>query len=138
MPDDRITILFVDDDARLRSLVPEMLDLAGYRVLVAPDGAAAEQVCRRHKGPIHLLLMDIMMPGRSGEEVAFRLASIRPDARLLYVSGLPQEQLANRDSHTMFLAKPFGMDALINAVAEALTGHSSPPDAENSLPARDS
>jgi DNA-binding response OmpR family regulator len=117
---ERTTILLLEDEPMLRELVAEMLTAVGYRVLAAADGNAAERISGRHKGPIHLLLSDMMLPGRNGEEVAFRLASMRPEARLLYMSAFPVDRLRNRDSQTMFLAKPFGRDSLLQAVASGL------------------
>src|SRR5205807_2501990 len=81
------TILLAEDEEIVRKLAHEVLQMSGYHVLVAANGGAALLICERHEGPIHLLLTDIVMPELSGQELAARLARLRPEMRVLFMSG---------------------------------------------------
>src|SRR5437879_299240 len=82
------TVLLVDDEDPVRLLVRTMLELDGYAVLEASDGAEAQDVADRHGGGIDLLVTDIMMPGINGYELAQRLVARRPEMKVLFISGL--------------------------------------------------
>jgi two-component system, cell cycle sensor histidine kinase and response regulator CckA len=71
------TVLVLEDDPALRSLVQVLLEGSGYTVLAEATGRAAISAAERHAGPIHLVLTDVVMPGMSGPEVAVRLAALR-------------------------------------------------------------
>src|SRR5436309_1044541 len=117
------TILLVEDEHLVRLLARKVLERAGYRVLVAAGGAEALDLAERYAGPIHLLLTDVVMPEMSGRELAHRLASLRPDARVLYMSGYADEAIAQHgvlDPGTAFLQKPFTPDGLARKVREVL------------------
>ena len=79
------TILLVEDEMSVRKLSAGFLASNGYTVLEAQDGGAALQVCEKHRGPIHLLMTDLVMPGMSGRELAVRLAGQRPEMKVIYV-----------------------------------------------------
>ena len=83
MSPDEKTILVVDDEPTVLGTVRDGLTAHGYRVLEALDGETALQMAEAHQGPIALLLVDVVMPGLSGPEVAVRLHAIRPDTKLL-------------------------------------------------------
>ena len=129
------TILLVEDEAEVRAAVLESLEMRGYTVLKARHGREALQICRRHEGPIHLLLTDVMMPQMTGPELAQRVAPLRPAVKVLYMSGYTSDALAQRqmvDLGPAFLQKPFTPDALARKVREVLeapfpsrTGHPS-------------
>jgi len=117
------TILVCEDDASVRQLVTDMLRDAGFNVLVADHGAAAMQVARRHPGPIHLLLTDVIMPEMNGRQLSGSLAEERPDMRTLYISGYASDVIAHHgvvDSGIEFLEKPFGPQDLLRRVREVL------------------
>ena len=117
------TILLVEDESNLRSLVREYLEKQGYTVLEAGDGTAAIQVASVHSKPIHLLLTDVVMPGMSGRELANCLSSLRPKLRVLYMSGytdLDVTQNSNFEEEIVLLQKPFNLAVLKNKVKEAL------------------
>lgn len=116
------TVLLVDDEDALRRLLREMLLAYGYEVLEASDGAQALKICQHHDGRIDLLLSDVKMPGMSGPELAVRLACMRPDMKLLYISGYATDALPQYDASTPFLAKPFSPDTLARKVREVLHG----------------
>lgn len=119
------TILLVEDDPAVRDLARALLEARGYSVLAAPDGHQALHMADSHGGPLHLLLTDVVMPGLSGRDVAERLTASRPEVRVLYMSGYPDEVLGTRrvlgpDVH--LLHKPFTAAVLLERVREAIAG----------------
>ncbi len=121
----RETILLVEDEPAVRGLVHETLRLHGYTVLEARHGIEALLTGTRHLGPIHLLLTDVVMPQMSGPEVAEKLTSVRPEIKVLYMSGYPDHPVfvqggIKRD--TAFLQKPFTPNVLVQKVREVLDG----------------
>ena len=87
------TILVVEDEMSVRRLAAEFLGSNGYTVLEAQDGGEALQVCEEHRGPIHLLITDVVMPGMSGWELAVRLAGRRPEMKVIYMSGYTDDAI---------------------------------------------
>src|SRR5271167_4524735 len=117
------TILVVEDEPQLRDLTRQFLETRGYTVLVAEHGAAAIDVARRHKGVIHLLLTDIIMPVMNGRELAQRMVGLSPKTRILFMSGYTENAIWRNgmiESSTNFLQKPFTLDALTRKVREVL------------------
>src|SRR5207248_2793559 len=90
------TILVAEDEESVRQLVCEVLQSRGYRVLPAEDGAAALALSRRHDGPIHLLLTDVMMPGMNGPALVDQLRVELPDLKVLYMSANAEVVFAGR------------------------------------------
>ena len=122
-PGGRETVLLAEDDDALRGFVARVLDQAGYTVLRANSAAAALQITREHAPPIHLLLTDVMMPGLSGKALADTLATLRPEVRVLFMSGYADEILGEREeaaSDVPLLAKPFSAEQLLTQVRERL------------------
>ena len=115
------TVLLVEDEPEVRRLTREILEMHGYAVLEAADGAAALQTAREHRGSIDLLLTDVVMPGLRGQEVAQALAATGRRPRVLYISGYPD--LGGADSaisdHAL-LAKPFAPAQLARKVRAVL------------------
>ena len=117
------TILLVEDEENLRRLARQSLENQGYRVIDAPDGATAIQISQAHKGPIHLMLTDVIMPGMNGRELADRVAPTRPDMRVLYMSGYTENHIGHNgtlDEGITLLQKPFTLPALKAKVREML------------------
>jgi CheY-like chemotaxis protein len=112
----------VEDEAGVRDLVRDVLEMHGYAVLEASNGPGALAVSERHPGPIALVLTDVIMPGMSGYELAQRLARQRPEIRVLYMSGYtdPIVHHGMRGRGVAFLGKPFSPDAVARKVREAL------------------
>jgi len=117
------TILLVEDEVTLRGLVKQYLGSQGYNVLEAPEGAAAIQVAASHPGPIHLLLSDVIMPGMNGRELSERISGVRPETKVLFVSGYTENVIGENgmlEPGTAFLQKPFSLTGLRNKVRELL------------------
>jgi len=129
------TILLLEDDTALRGLVRELLELAGYTVLVAADPEGARAVVSSHPGPLDLLISDVVMPGMSGPEFATDFLKRNPQARVLYMSGYTEEGIARRGALDLggpLLQKPFTSGTLLRAVRAAL--EASPPGAPPAWP----
>ncbi|MES2177667.1 MAG: ATP-binding protein [Gemmatimonadota bacterium] len=117
------TILLVEDDAALRNLARRILKSAGYTVLEARTANTAIELGTNHEGIIHLLLTDVVMPQASGREVGDRLSVLRPDIRVLYMSGYTDDDVMRRgvvSAKTEFLQKPFTPEELIRRIREVL------------------
>jgi CheY-like chemotaxis protein len=117
------TLLLIEDDDMLRRLSVEVLESYGYRVLSAPNGGSALLLCERHPGPIHLLVSDVVMPEMSGREAADRLLKLRPELKVLFVSGYTDNSIVHHGvlaEGANFLQKPFSPEALARKVREVL------------------
>jgi DNA-binding NtrC family response regulator len=115
--------LVFDDEDDLRDVMCRMLERRGFTTLPAPDPAAAVDVCRRHDGRIDVLLADLGMPDAIGVELARAVTAVRPEMRVLYVSGLPKEAAVRQgvvDPAATVVQKPFTTDGLVAAVRDAL------------------
>jgi PAS domain S-box-containing protein len=118
------TILLVEDESSLRGLSRQYLEKQGYTVLEAPDAAAAMSISNMHSGPIHLLLTDVIMPGMNGRELARRICGMRPETRVLYMSGYSENAVAHNgvlEEGIALLQKPFALSTLRMKVREKLT-----------------
>lgn len=121
----RETILVVEDDPSVRGFVQETLRLSGYEVLVARHGIEALLTGAKHLGQIHLLLTDVAMPQMSGPEVAEKLTMVRPELKVLYMSGYPDHPVFDQGGvkrDTAFLHKPFTPNILTQKVRDVLDG----------------
>ena len=117
------TILLVEDEENLRYLARLYLERQGYRVLEAADGAVAMQLAVAHEGVIHLLLTDVIMPGINGRELAQHLSEIRPNVKVLYMSGYTENVIGRDgilDAGVRLLQKPFTLRELMKRVREVL------------------
>ncbi|MBI1983793.1 MAG: response regulator, partial [Acidobacteria bacterium] len=123
LPRGEETILLVEDEGALRSMVRGVLQSHGYKVLEARNGEDALSVCEQLKGRIHLLLTDVIMPEMSGPQLADRLAVFHRHMKILYISGYTDEGIIHHgilDAGTNFLQKPFTPEALVRKVREVL------------------
>jgi DNA-binding NtrC family response regulator len=89
------TILLVEDDPQVRELTHDVLTARGYTVLAAEQPSRALAICDEHKGPIHLLLTDVVMPGLSGSELAVQIVKRKPGIAVLFMSGYTDNAVAN-------------------------------------------
>jgi CheY-like chemotaxis protein len=121
----RETILVVDDEPGIRALVAKILRREGYVVLEAGSGKEAMTVTLIHGAPIQLLLTDVMLPDRSGREVAEQLHGAVAGLKVLYISGFTDDEsvrTGNFPPGSRFLQKPFTLGALVGTVREAMDG----------------
>jgi CheY-like chemotaxis protein len=117
------TILLVEDEAAVRSLVRKVLERRGYSVLEATNGAEAVQIAESHPGPIDLILTDVVMPDIAGPTLVEILAPLLPNVRVLFMSGYTDQEIIRRgvdEFHAGFIGKPFAPDALAMKVREIL------------------
>jgi len=117
------TILLVDDSNPLRQLTRMFLETFGYTVLDSGDSGEALRMAAEHPGPLPLMITDVVMPGFSGPMLAEKLASTRPEIRVLYTSGYTAEEFSQDVSpgdDSAFLTKPFSRDDLVRKVRELL------------------
>jgi two-component system, cell cycle sensor histidine kinase and response regulator CckA len=122
------TVLVVEDEGIVRTLVRRILEANGYTVLEASNGSEALDACERHEGEIHLVVADTVMPGVSGPQLGEQLLTRRPGVKLLYMSGYSDLVLDERglaDTGAAFIQKPFTSDALAREAHRLLH----PPDA---------
>jgi CheY-like chemotaxis protein len=125
------TILLVEDEANLRYLARQFLEKQGYRVIEAADGAVAMQIVVAHEGVIHLLLTDVIMPGMNGRELAQRVSEMRPNVKVLYMSGYTENVIGHNgtlDAGIRLLQKPFNLRDLKDKVREVLDASPIPPE----------
>jgi two-component system cell cycle sensor histidine kinase/response regulator CckA len=126
--DDRLagqaeTVLVVDDEAPLRVLVSDVLRRLGYRVLTAEHAEAALDSARENRDSLRLVITDVVMPGRSGLDLAKELQQTMPHVPVLFMSGYPERVLAANGRAvpaSAFLQKPFALDVLALRVRQAI------------------
>lgn len=120
----RETILLVDDERSVREFLTRSLSKEGYRVLAAGDGESALALSEKFDGEIHLLVTDVMMPVMNGKDLADRLCALRPDIKVLFVSGYSRADLWPDvcEDQTDWLPKPFTAAQLHRKVRRVLDG----------------
>lgn len=117
------TVLLVEDEDEVRELARESLEAHGYQVLAARDGAEGIEIAEGLGSRIDLLVTDVVMPQVGGPDLARRLGAMRPDLKVLYISGYVGGALAGQgglDAAAALLPKPFSPDALVRKVREVL------------------
>jgi two-component system, cell cycle sensor histidine kinase and response regulator CckA len=119
------TILLVEDEDMVRRLIGQVLLSHGYTILEAGSGLAALEVVERNPGKIDLLLTDVVMAGMSGRELSEKLLLLRPDLKVLYMSGYTDDAILRHgvfQSSTAFLGKPFSPGTLVRKLREVIDG----------------
>ena len=117
------TILFVDDCEDVRRPLSQLLERKGYKVLQFFDGKEALDAARQHKGPIHLLITDILMPQMNGLELAIRVKTMLPELKVLFVTGLSTETARatwQLESDAAVIQKPASFAMLLQKIQELL------------------
>jgi len=114
------TILLAEDEEAVRQLVCDALSARGYRVLLAPNAERALEISQAHVQPIHILVTDMVMPGKSGNELAREMLRSRPNLRILFLSGYTDNHFPDTEHGAAFLQKPFALHVLTGKVRELL------------------
>jgi CheY-like chemotaxis protein len=114
------TILIAEDEPALRNLFQNILNSAGYQVLIASDGKKALEIADQHERNIDLLLSDVVMPEMSGMELAKTLKSKRPEIRIILTSAYSLETLG-MDSDWHFIPNPYCPKRLLEEVRKTLS-----------------
>jgi PAS domain S-box-containing protein len=121
------TVLLVEDEEIVREPTRRMLERNGYRVLAAANAEEALVLLHGHPGAIHLLLTDVVMPGRSGRDLSADVLEDRPETKVLFMSGYSQNVIAHQgviEAGVYLIEKPFAADDLLRKVRDALDGAS--------------
>jgi two-component system, cell cycle sensor histidine kinase and response regulator CckA len=117
------TIMVVEDEESVHSLIRLALASAGYKVLDMEDPESALAACAKYEGPIHLLLTDVVMPKMSGPVVAQKVAALRPGVKVLYMSGYTDDAIVHHGvlaEGMPFIQKPFSPLTLRKKIREVL------------------
>lgn len=122
-PAGKATVLLVEDEEILRELARTVLERSGYEVLSAGNGVEALALSEKHTEPIHILVTDVVMPKMNGRELAERLTALRPEIKVLYMSGYTDDAVIQRillEPGAAFLPKPFTPSVFVSKVREML------------------
>jgi two-component system cell cycle sensor histidine kinase/response regulator CckA len=117
------TILLVEDEPAVRAVVQQVLERHGYTVRAAPTGVLALKLLAANPGEVHLLLTDVVLPGMSGRQLATQFSALRPDARVLFMSGYTSDAVVRHgvlEPGIAYLQKPFSPEALARKVRRVL------------------
>ncbi|HEX8174161.1 MAG TPA: PAS domain S-box protein [Pyrinomonadaceae bacterium] len=123
LPQGTETVLLVEDEEIVRRMARQVLEMNGYCVLEAGGAREAIEICEQYKGPIHLLLTDVVMPQMGGKELAGQINALRRQIKVLFMSGYTNDAIVHHgvlDRNVAFLQKPFMPSALAHRVREVL------------------
>ncbi|MEA3475332.1 MAG: ATP-binding protein, partial [Candidatus Cloacimonadota bacterium] len=123
LPQASETILVVDDEQVICDLICEVLETSGYTVLTAGLGSEAISICKQYKEPIHLIITDVVMPKMSGRELVKQLKPLRPEMKVLFMSGYTGKDVIARGilkPETTFIQKPMTPEVLKRKVRKVL------------------
>jgi CheY-like chemotaxis protein len=115
------TILLAEDEERVRKVVVQVLERAGYRAIAAPDGREAVRLLREHNEPVHLALLDVVMPELGGPETWEQMRVLRRDLRVIFMSGYADDRYLTRlPPDAEVIGKPFRTEELLNRIRRKL------------------
>ena len=117
------TVLLAEDEQMLRDLAKQVLEMYGYRVLEAGSGDEALSICEKYEGSIQLLITDVVMPRMSGRDLADKAGKLRPEMKIIYMSGYTNSAIVHQgvvESGAAFIQKPFAPQELASVVRSVL------------------
>jgi CheY-like chemotaxis protein len=117
------TVLLVEDDELVRDLARQILEDSGYEVVLATNGEEGLRLCKEFEGRIDLMITDVVMPEMNGRELAEHVAVLRPETKVLYMSGYTDDAIVRHgilDENMAFIQKPFLPDSLALKAREVL------------------
>jgi CheY-like chemotaxis protein len=117
------TVLLADDEEMVIKASTELFQALGYEVLPARGGQEAIRLCQQNKEQIDLAILDVTMPGMSGEDICRKLKQIKPEMKIVFSSGYTLEYLAQTtevQGYDAFIEKPFGIDTLTEMLKEIM------------------
>ncbi len=115
------TILFVEDDDRIRDLIARKFQQQGYKMIVAANGRAALEKAKAHTGPIDLLFTDVIMPIMSGKELADAIVEFYPEIKIIFVSGYLDDRISKEIlTQANFVEKPFSFKKINQLIRQLL------------------
>jgi PAS domain S-box-containing protein len=117
-------VLLVEDEAAVRTSMTEWLSRLGYTLLVASDGQSALELVRRHTGPIHVVIADVVLPKLSGPALVQELRSLRPNLKVIYISGYARQIIPAGE---ILMSKPFELAELATRLREVVSSAVAPP-----------
>jgi PAS domain S-box-containing protein len=123
LPHGNETILIAEDEAEVRKLISKMLEKQGYAILETSSGEEALLACGGCEGRIHLMLVDVIMPGMSGSELAKAVKLLYPEIKILFMSGYTDDAIARHgvlEKGVNYIQKPFTLEGLARKVREVL------------------
>ena len=118
MSTDKRTVLIVDDDPQILRLMEKMLRPHGVNILLAPRPSEALRICEHQ--PVHLMISDVLMPEMDGNKLAERVLKLKPETRVLLISGHDKGPHTPKSARVRFLRKPFFPSVLIQMLRELL------------------
>lgn len=116
-------VLIVEDESFVRQVAAEILVAAGYEVLTARNATDALTIFLAHQERIALVVLDVVLPGKNGCDLAVELAALRPGLKILLMSGYPENVITKNkvtQGKAMYLAKPFSVEGLMRKVRDAV------------------
>jgi len=121
MPPLHGSILLVEDESFVREVTAEILETAGYHVLKARSAAEAIRQFNEHQHEVELLLVDVVLPGRSGCDVVKELKRNTPALKTIFISGYPQNRASQPADQSVYLPKPFSVGLLMQKIRDVIT-----------------
>lgn len=124
MPPLEGSILLVEDETFVREVTAEILIAAGYKVLKARSAVEAVREFRQHKGEVALLLVDVVLPGKNGRDMAQELMREEPKLKTVFISGYPENTPDEGPlRNTIYLSKPFSLGSLMQKIRDVIAAH---------------
>lgn len=121
----RRTILVVEDEPFVRDATCRILESAGFEVLQAEDAPAASKIFSERRGQLDMVMTDVVLPGKSGQQLGKELRQQSPGLAVLFTSGYwnPEYEIETPESRTYFLPKPYSKRTLVDKIEKILAAH---------------